>query len=527
MPKIPGINENVRIQQGSPVEAVSVGEAGAAGRATAQLGESIQNFGVKLNAYMGIRDADSKQQFMLEWKYKATIKGQDSEKFVRINPQSAPDGSSTQKDFDQSYGKLYGEIDSLEDPQQKRAAKNIADSVAAKYKQGLLDYEINKYNKYSEGAIQKASDDMTLIIGNDPGKYKEALADFENGINSQVNLSGEMKAKLIPAARKQAATALLNAFQNNKDYRSARTSLKSSEIGTQFSEIERQKWREELEQSELQDSQRIFDKEELLVKRKKLQRETQREDQLTGLYGSMFDAQNPDSRELVLEQAETLVKRGILKKSDYDALNTMEDAALKDIDQETEFKYVDKMHLGNTEGMHDAILKDVVSENLRPGTAGKLLKQLDTLKKGRGSNSKEFTARLKNGQNFLKSQFVGAQRDIFGNPVVDKDRQADFFSAQQEYNNLVYDKGLDPESAAKQVIGARDPRALQGTVPGVPMEFQKSPEGLQKFMEVSKKNPPKNKKEYEQYLNKLKLLKQRLDVLGQAKAEKELGKEGK
>src|SRR5690606_26816410 len=165
------------------------------------LGQDIQQFAMQFDVYRRVKEQDSKVQFALEWKNRSTLMAQEAERFVRTNPNAAPDGSSVQSDFDSSYGRIYADIDSLEDPEQKRAAKNIADQVAAKYKQGLLTYEIGKYNKFSEESIQKASDDMTLIISNDPTKFAEALADFENAINSQVNLSADMKAKLIPAAR--------------------------------------------------------------------------------------------------------------------------------------------------------------------------------------------------------------------------------------------------------------------------------------------------------------------------------------
>ncbi len=526
MPKIPGINESTRLQQGSPVEAVSVGEAGAQGRATQQLGEQIGVFAQKYAAYSQVRDNDNKALFMQEWKNKALKAGQESERFVRMNPKAAPDGSSVQPDFDSSYGNIYGEINRLKDPEQKRAAKSIADGVASKYKQGLLDYEIGKYNKFSEESIQKASDDMTFIIGNDPSKHDEVLQDFENSINAQANLSPDMKAKLIPTARKQAASAALNAYANGKNYNEARAALKSEKIGLQFNEQERQKWREEIDQREISAANRAFDKEDINRKRKKLAVEEQREGALTEVMSRMFDAQNAEERELTLEAAESYVKKGVLKKTDYDALNSMDREVDKKLDQETEFKYVDKMHTGEVQGIHNQIIKDVANGNLSHPTAGRLLKQLEQRKTGKGANSKEFNARLKNAEGFLKAQYAGNQRNIFGALIVSPDAQFDYFTAQKEFSDLVYKKGMDPEEAVKKIIGTRDPRALQGTVPGIPLEFQKTPEGLHKYIDMRKKNPPKNKAEWEEYSNQLKLLKQRFDVLAQEKAKKEMIKEG-
>lgn len=504
MAKIPVYQEKSHLSGLSPVGAVDPALARREGERMQQLGSQVLQFNRSLDSYLGLKRSADDAVLRNEIKAAAQSLGHKGLLFAKENPEAAPDGSSMDEDFNQTVRPLFERISQLPKNRQDQA-RGMALVELQSYQQKVREAKANRYNAYLGETTVKSANRTVLNIMNNPETWEASLSNHLELIES-MPVSVDERLRASKEAKLEASLAVVNGYEMQKNFEGARRWLLSEE-SRYLDRDQRQKALDRINSREVQHKTQAFQEEERMHREADRLERVQREEKKAELWAKMVEAESPDQRAEVLDEA-LLLGDPVF----YRGLNTQGTVQVGEQSNLSEFLYTVDIANANFDGFQRRLSLSVEAGELTPQAATRLIKRAQA-EKNKVSGNPTYALQRKQATQLVQAALPPNRRF--------EGRLEGYDEAQMERRILVESRamelqekeGLDPVSATRKALN--EVRISQGQsiiVPNVPPQFTTSAARLSERMKVIDANfmsiedpTPEQVREYRKTLEAAKL----------------------
>lgn len=484
MPKIPSIRQGQRINQGTPVTAISTSSARRGGAAIGQFGQSVSKFGGTIAAYEKEKRRVDEAAIKADARAQAELMGQEGTVAALTNESGAEDGSSLQKDFSNSFVDGFKNyVEGIEDEGFKQIAIREGNAVQVRHRAKLRDQEIKKHNEFKLKQTEEVKTKWSIIVQNDPSKIFEALDNFEE---LAINLPyGTENDKIQKAGGRDMLNAAIQGLNKKGEFETVRKAMSDPRIAKYLNNKERTAIVASLENEKREFFTDKYNQEARRLGELKREQAAQERKIMSSFMTSFSDAESPEEKMLVKKNARRLVDTGQLSLENFNK-------GLKLESNSNEFDsavIVDALYEGINNGDNYEQVKRKVLVGAELGLRGKpgfdILKSVEE-KEAREKRDPRYKSERKAATARLNSVIVPSGRDAQGNAFWGAEKNKARADVLERISQLER-AGMYPIAATKVALGEKMGRDKVINITGVPPHIQNDAEKLSKLMRVRAK----------------------------------------
>jgi len=470
MPRIPLQDQATRLQVSSPVPIGGTSGARTQGEAVAGFGNDLVKTAANLQDYFKVKDTEEKKIFLGRVENAGTEAKQKA--FAAAGKEAKDDGSDMlelyQKKYDDEVKEITKEIDALggniaaEAKNVLGAAKNsyAANVYADVTRRGPEALDRARRANYASRAsrILSAPDAAIEEIEKNNKEVDQLTGLYTAPVREQIKVDDQ--ASLVDTA--------VNGFIGQKKFSEAEAALqKLAPYAKDAAHIN--KLSEKIAVTKLQYTNRVLDEKEQAEKKRKEAYEQVVQNNDSALFAGVAAATSPAQRDVMLQQAQDLLKQRLISPEGYNRLQ----AEAKDVSGEMESRasvnYTSRILKGESGSkIQKDIMKSFDDGTLTRETTERLLRAAKTASKEKQADP-AFKRQVQVSNDIINATVTGSRGQFdFATKMggnADKERlAAEVINKRNEY----MEQGVDPVPAARkalrQMIGA--PESLP-PLPGI------------------------------------------------------------
>ena len=446
MPKIPGLKENQRIQQQSPVQAVRANTD--TGDALQQLGRTIQNTALTLDRLDKERGNANKAMVTQMFANKMELAAQNAHKALETGDSVSKDGSNYTSLFEGQVAGVFQEAQDM-GGELGLVAHNAANRVFLNHRSKSVNKEVVLFNQHQFSQVEEFVTESSDIVAGDPSQYEEQLQTLTGTIDL-LSVSPSNKAKMVEASKKELQASVMSSLYEGGSFSDAvkfveKMGLKGSERKAMLQDVEKN--RREFKR----DGWNEDDRQWTIKNREKTEL---REDTMSNLF---FQASSDDPviRRTALTNGRKALGLSIIRPSDLNALTARDENVLESTSDMTALTYKKRLVEGkNLSTFRNDLMHEVGEETIKKDAAYRLMQESSIRKK---KGSKVYTERNAIANRMMRAAF---DADFFEKLGVDDARRHDRLSKLSSVENLaskLRQGGIDPVIAAYKAIRQVEP----------------------------------------------------------------------
>lgn len=448
MAKIPRYQENQRLSPSGPQQAYDTGAARMEGENIQNLGRQLQGFANDISQYKQVKKAADDAIWMKQWKDRADVLAQDTERKIRTNSDGSVsiDGSNMVELYDDSFTPLYDEISAVSDPRRRAMAQNAVGIARNVYRGQISDAAVATHNAWMFQETVKSNQTMGAVIASDPNQFANKLNE-QKAYLMTLPLGNDNKMKLIKQAEDTAALSVISSYQEKGDYRAAEEAIKGP-LSSFFSAEQRQDLIEQNEQEYRETKNEAWSDKERKRTEKIQRREDQRIETLDSIIPNI-NSDDPVKRDQAVAMAKLAVQSNQISQSDYDNLKKTDYEIDYSRSAEVENSYWARLERRQN---LDTYIDDVVNDkSIKTEDKAPLIKAYSEAKARNKTNPLD-TLKRQQAMQLIKDTFTPdkIKRALGENDYAYKNR------AMREWINRIQ-KGEDYYTAAVRAIKNVDP----------------------------------------------------------------------
>lgn len=487
MPKIPRVSEKQRVSQGTPVAAVSPGKERLLGNAISDFGSVVAKAGQSAIKYNAAKRRILEAQFKARANTEANLISQRSKKAALANPDTEPDGSSLQSDFDDGFNEYRDFVDSVGDPGLKEIAINEGNKVRVGYLGQLNEASISMHNTSVLKEQDVIKNKMSLRVRNNPSELIPTLAEYDETIPVLPYLKGD-NAKIQREGKKDIILGAIEGLTEQGQFDILEKGLNSPEIAPFLTGKERAGLlkRVEAEKEEFGNQKyRHQQRRDAQIKREK---NLQQDNALQEIIELSLNAKTPEDFRAITARRRQLFKSGQIDSKTFAATDKM-DNVLSEDSANTRSRFLAR----HIEGAPmSQLLPEMKRELGVPGGLNgrdflALMNDIKNVEKNEEANP-VFKRQMADAKASIKARFTPSQKMADGTYIFKSEQKRVMSDISVRMNQLLADGTTKNPVEAEQIASAEILRRDSIVdIPGIPAKDQKSVDSLQEaFIRIGK-----------------------------------------
>lgn len=524
MPRIPDLEQSVRMNVSSPVPIASSESASLMGDALSTFGKGVAAAGQDVAEIAMAKNKVSKNLAVAEGRNYMVQKAMEHQDEVLRS--GAPDGSDFVQKFNDAYDKTLSDYTSkIQDGTVRKGVTNEANEVRNVVLKGLYDKSRKLFTLDTQRRAESVLDSHARTVYQIPESLKIEEPKWEQTIraSSLAFAPGDAEKALI-AGKKHLAETALAGYANQGRFSEARNAL-MTDYGDRFTSDERIKLMKNLNEQEATYSNRQYQQQQRFDKeQEKLHQQTQ-EKYANTFYDLISEKPNMQESQKLLNVADQALAAGALKKEDYNLITKQllgSTSQFHHDDEMQQLRLLNRLANGeNPDQVRGDALKMAESGDLSPDNAQSIVNSARNMKKAldRKATDPSFRRLIAQGRNIFNAQFGKEGFDL----DFHSDKAKMKAQAMSEWTRMI-NAGKDPINSANYLVK----KYLKGInsapfVPGVDATLQSTPDGLNRAGQQLKLQFDQKRISPQEYKTRLKTLIERQNALkrDQIKIEEE------